>query len=481
MHIADYERFTLGAALYDKGAARLLIGEVMDSAFHYGPDNKPSSVHRTIFQAIQESLMDNKVPDIPTVAAQMGTNVLASVGGRAYLTALVESLSKAGIYSTEGLPQWATIVDRCGRIRQMQTVLKSRVGILDALEDGVLPDINPDVFLADTLEMLNGANVVQLEYSPIAEAVARAREQLRMVAEGTAVTWLPVGWPSLNQFKLLPYRSLFVLLGISSMGKSALLAQFLLGAAIQLKRFDLPGVVVLNTYEMGADQYIQRMASCLSGVNLLSPEVEDIHSSEYAKLQDALDFIELLPICTNEGSMTSWQIINQTALLGVQRGGVRVVGIDYAELVPDRNKESEERRVTQIFRNAFRLSRTGSEPAVIMVSQFNNEVNQDDTKLGDVRMIRYSRAGRQAADMVGIIYNPPQMRENGTTFRLNPRFPDGDHAYLLIGKNRHGKVGWVALDWDAGCTRFSDTVLSGFGGELYEGLNEVQSMGEGAW
>jgi len=150
-------------------------------------------------------------------------------------------------------------------------------------------------------------------------------------------------------------------------------------------------------------------------------------------------------------------------------------------LVPDRNRESEERRVTQIFRNAFRLSRTGSEPAVIMVSQFNDEVNKDDTKLGDVRMIRYSRAGRQAADVVGIIYNPPQMRKNGTTFRLNQMFPDGDHAYLLIGKNRHGRVGWAALNWKAECTQFTDPILSGFGGELYEGLQEVQNDGEGAW
>ena len=48
----------------------------------------------------------------------------------------------------------------------------------------------------------------------------------------------------------------------------------------------------------------------------------------------------------------------------------------------------------------------------------------------------------------GIIYNPPQMRRAGYTFQIPSYLPDADHAYLVIGKNKDGKTGWVKLNWE---------------------------------
>lgn len=469
MNIANYERMVLGAQFLDDGAARKVISEISDTSFAYGPGTKPSLAHAEIQKAIIDLVMEGKSIDVGTVATQLGDQ-LSKVGGQQYLIELSRTLPSMGITSTRGLPEWASVVDKAARIRQIKIVLEE--GQIGNVEEAMESISDVDQYLSDILSQLNTANDVKTDYEPISQAAEKAKQRLIQEARGEAVSWLPIGWPSLDKFNLLPYRSLFVLLGISSMGKSQLLAQMILGAAIQMKRYELPGLCLLNTYEMGSDRYVLRMASCLTGVDLRSENVENEQSDEFSLLMEAIDFISTLPIRTNDGDMTSYQVNTQSQILGAQFGGLRVVGIDYAELVSDINSDSEEQRVSGIFRNAQRLSRTG--PCVILLSQFNDGVNRDNTKLGSIDMIRYSRAGRHAAEMIGIVYNPPQMRKAGIPFKLHSMFPSADNAYLFIGKNKEGPLGYVPLGWEAECTRFSDPATFDYGvGELYKGISEV--------
>jgi len=474
VRISDYEQFCLGAALLDHGAARLLLAELPETSFCYDADGRISDAHRKIFRAIQAVLMDKNSPDVGTVAIKLGKD-LDSVGGRDYLTYLTQVLPSVGIFSTAGLPQWAAIVDQAGRLRQIKTVVDGYGARLSDFERALNEIEDVDAFLSDFLQQIQSANTIKSEYEHVSKAIHKAQDMLTGEASGKAISWQPVGWPSLTPYRLLPLRSMFVIMGISSMGKSQLLAQFLMGAAIQIKRQGKPGCVVLNTYEMGGDRYALRMASSLTKVDLNSPEAKDKTTSEFAALMNALDFIGTLPIYFNDGDMTSFQILNQTTLLGAQHGGVRVVGIDYAELVPDRGAQSEELRVSGIFRNSQRLSRSMDGPCVIVASQFNSDFKKNnDYKLGSVDMTRYSNVGHHAADVSGIIYNPVQMRKAAMSFQLHPDCPDADHAYLFIGKNKEGRLGWIKLNWTPECTRLADPALIGFGNSiLYEGLNDV--------
>jgi len=307
----------------------------------------------------------------------------------------------------------------------------------------------------------------------ISLAVAKAKQRLEHEAGGQIVSWLPIGWPSLDPYRLLPYESLMVLMGISSMGKSQMLAQFLLGASIQLKRQHIPGVCILHTYEMGAAQYTLRMAACLAQVDMLKPPIRDVTSPEYARLQQALEFIATLPIHIDTG-MTSSQMYNSCRLLQVQHGRIHVIGVDYSELVPNKVGNSEEQRVTGIFRACQQLSRAHATGAcVIVVSQFPNEIMHDDTKLGVHLSPRYSGAGTHAAEVKAIVYNPKHMARIGMPFKLPPGM-DADHAYFVVTKNKEGITGVVPLTWEATHTRFADPLLIGFGSsQLFVGYAEV--------
>jgi len=472
--LPQYERFVLSACLIDRLAAKQVVTELSDSAFVFGADDKSAITHQLIYRAIMAIVLEGNTPDVGTVAGKLGED-LSRVGGVMYLTKLSQALAEAGIHSTAGLPSWANTVDQAGRLRNMYAVLSTRCDQIKDIERAIQEIDDPEMYLADVIQELGTANTIRQEYNSAMDTVAKAREMLQAEARGQVISWLSMGWPSMDKYKFLPYESLFVLMGMSSMGKSQLLAEFLLGSAIQLQLHNLLGINVLNTYEMSAKRYVLRMAACLSRVNLQRPEVQDESSKEYRAIQDALDLISTLPIYFNDGDMTTQHIITGTKLLEAQHGRVHVVGIDYSELVPNRNKRSEEQRLAGIFRDAQRLSRSKLTGAcVIVLSQFSNEVNQDPSKLGANCIPRYSGVGQHAAEIQAIVYNPPQMDAKHITYVL-PDGLDKTRAYLYITKNKEGELGWVPMGWTPGCTRFSDPQLTGFGMDtLFRGLQEVR-------
>lgn len=468
MKIPVYERLLLSSAFQDRGALYKLAAELPETAFGYGPDdNVLSEAHKIIYRAMLAIFYDRKPVDVGTVAAQLG-NDLALVGGQTYLITIAKTLATTGISSTEGLPEWATIVDNAGRVRAVRNVLSTG---LERLQDvnGTSKSIEDvDIFLATVVEHLSRAGQAKTSYQPIIEIAESYERSLDLEIDGGCSDWFPIGWPSLTPYKIFPKASMVVVSALSSMGKSQFLAEAMLGTAIQMRRNNLPGILLLNTYEMNGERYVARMASCLSRVNLLDVAILDRTSREYKRLQEAITLIKSLPIiiCDSEG-MTSSQILGQVIKLNAEQGPVVMVGIDYAELVPDTGANSEELRVSGIFRNCQRLSRMG--PSVVVASQVSNV--DMSTKIAPPGSTRYTRAGWHAADMSIYIYNPVQMRKSGISFTFPDFLPDPNSAYLIINKNKYGKTGWVKLDWTPGYVRFADPNLEG---ELFEGMNELR-------
>ena len=467
MRIAEYERLILSAAFQDRGALYKLAAEIPETAFGYGPDDTTlSEAHKIIYRAMLAVYYSQHPVDVGTVCAQLG-NDISLVGGQAYIVTVAKTLAAVGISSTEGLPEWATIVDNAGRVRTVRNVLSTGLERLQDVNGTSKSVEDVDLFLASVVEQLGKAGQARAAYRPISEFVESYGQLLELEGKGQCSDWYPMGWPSLSPYKIFPKSSMVVISAMSSMGKSQFLAEAMLGVAIQLRRYNLPGVISLNTYEMNGERYIARMASCLSRVNLLDEELQTPNSIAHRKLRVATDLIKSLPIiiCDDEG-MTSSQIIGQTMRLEAERGPVVMVGVDYAELVPDVG-DSEELRVSGIFRNCQRLSRMG--PSVVVLSQVSNV--DVVTKIAPPGSTRYTKAGWHAADLSGYIYNPPQMRRAGITFTFPDFLPDPNSAYLIIGKNKYGKTGWVKLDWTPGHVRFADPELDEV---LFEGIDELK-------
>jgi len=474
MNIVSYEKLVLSAPFNDRQTIYQLAKEMSDKNFGKGPGGVDSSAHKLIFRAMLSLHQDSKPIDVATVAKRLGRD-LELVGGEAYLAEIAQTMSVMGIGSTDGLGEWATVVDNAGRLRQLYSVLDGYTNRLEDIERALPVIGDVDEFFAELMEEIGGTSRVQSTYQPIAQACAQFRANIEGEIGGQAVSWLPMGWEATKKYKLLPRSSLVVITGLPSMGKSQLLAQFILGAAIQLKAYNLPGVCIFNTYEMKGHRYVGRMASSLCGVNLLDTKLHDKDSEEYSKLMEASEFIETLPIMWDEGDMSSTQITTQTLALAAEVGGVHVLGVDYTELLPDKGA-SEELRISKIFRNSQSLSRL-LDGCVINLSQPSGNAYTSESKISGPSGTRYSKVGGQAAEIEMEIYNAQQMKKQGLNFRLPNYLTEGiDTAYCILHKNKNGDIGWFPLKWEAEYTRFSDPKMLAYGqSEWYENIELIRS------
>jgi len=475
MNIATYERLLLSAVLREKVAIYRLAPEIPDTSFWYGPGDVEAPAHSLIYKSMVALYQDQDPIDVGTLGKRLGKD-LDLIGGEAYLVQLANTLPTLGIHNIEGLTEWASVVDGAGRLRRLSHVLTKYQDQLNDI-DKALPRIGDvDGFFADVMEDIGDTSKALTSYQHISVAGAEFQRELDSEMGGAAVSWLPIGWQATRKYNILPRASLVTLLGIPSSGKSQLLAQFVLGAAIQLKHYNLPGVCVINTYEMKGKKYLGRMASCLSGVNLKSPQLKDSSTEEYHRLIQAKEFVETLPILYDDvGDMTSTQIVTQTLALAAEHGQVHIVGVDYVELVPDQDKGSEELRISNIFRQGQRLSRK-IDGACVWLSQPSGL--DQDTMLAGPGGTRYARMGGwAAAELQMELYNPIYMKAQGMSFRKPDILPSLDKAYVFVHKNKHGPTGFFALEWTPGIVRFADPAMAGFGMDaLYDNLRELWSV-----
>lgn len=471
MNLQQIEQVLLSAILVDRGAIGVARPELTADKFVYGPAEEFSDVHRMIYRAMVK--VKGRV-DTVSVAAQLDD--VDKVGGMSYLQYLATAcLPQLGIRSTEGLPQWIRIVDAGGRIKQLgdlieeySTLYSDFTALLERVED-------VDVFIADfqakiSMIALGGAST---QYKHISVASSAYRRILEDEGRGIVLTYYPIGWPSFENYGLPPQSSLMVLSGLSTIGKSQLMLQMALGIAIQLKHEELPGCVVINNYEMSGWRCSRRLASCLAGVDYQGAAVRREGSSAYNSMMTALEYVDTLPIFYDDTDMSSDQIALQTMKMSAEYGQILFLGVDYAELVNDREKSgSEELRVSKVFRNGQKLARSTGMCACIL-SQVS-DASMYPSGIVPYNKLRYSRGATNAADVICYLYNPIQMRLSKIPFVFEESLGEDSFAYVIVQKNRDGRIGAFPMAWTPEFVRFEDIALDSFGQHtLYRNLHIV--------
>ena len=471
MNLQKTEQAILATIFVDRGAIGVIKAELTPDKFTCGPGaDKFDKAHKYIYQSM---VRINGRIDVLSVSNELGDD-LEKAGGAAYLQYLATAcLPQLGIRSTESLPQWVRTVDAAGRLYQVgelvdeyNNLYSDFYALLDRIED-------VDTFIADFQEKLSAVALgsAGIKYEHISTANARYRMVLEDEANGKILSFFPSGWPSFDKFGLPPQAALMVISGLSSMGKSQLMLQLALGVAIQLKANDHPGVVVINTYEMSGWRCARRLAASLAAVDYQCAGARTTGSKEFNALHNALDFVDTLPIYYDT-SMTTSQIAMQCTRLATQGKPVIFVGVDYAEEVPSEGKEhSEELRVSNVFRGAKRLA-VAMDACSCVLSQVS-DISSYTNGIIPYNKLRYSRGATNAADVVGYVYNPPQMRLMRIPFTFEESLGDEGYAYLIVQKNRDGKIGSFPLDWSSDCARFKDPAFTRMGAPLYSNLEKL--------
>ena len=480
MKVADYERAVLAALLLSPNEfLNPVAAELTEDKFGYGPGHERSDSHKLIYQALLDLKVTRKPVDLANLERQLG-DMIEIAGGSVYLRNLLDVPNKLrlSIENRDAVFSWVQMVDDAGRLRHLGMVIDSYHQKYEDFENLVSSVGDVDTFMSDVVgDIQRAQGLLKHEYRPFREGVEAFRQHLSRNIKGEVTQILPMGWPSLFKMGIPPKQGLMIISGLEGSGKTQLLLQILLGRVIQMKANNQPGCVAFNSYEMPGWKLAKRLACCLAGVDghkVALGEYEE-GDDEVRRVQEALEFLETLPIYFDDSQMMTSDAIHwQSNALHANCGPLTDLGIDYAELVPDTG-ESEELRVSRIYKNAARLVVIGA--TAYIVSQFNRGAQMTETKRGGKGRLRYSGAAQHVSHAIAELYNIPAMLAAGEEFTI-PEGYDKSKAYLILEKNRDGPLGAVALEWDGPSTRFADSALSKkFGAKsLYENLDKVQSM-----
>lgn len=452
MRIEEYEKAVLSVILRncDKDIPLRIALELDDDKFS-------TRQHKLIYRAMQDLVVEGRVPEVVNVVMQLG-NDADIAGGEAYLQSLVGYLPLLGVIDPGAWEDYIRFVDSAGRLRHLGLVVDEyakRYEDLDHLANEV-DDV--DAFLVNFMRDVNKAQgAVRSTYKPISVAGEEDLQRLEMEAQGLRVDLIPTGWPSLEAYAIPRPQTLGVIAGITSMGKTQFALLLMLGAAINLYENNLPGVVAINELETVGWRLNRRMACAMAGIDSnviaqgrLTPELE-------GKYRNAVEYIASLPIYyEDKADLTSTEFAYQALAMHVEHGK-RVLGIaDYIELFADTDP-NEERRVANLIRGHRRIAwETGS--SEIAISQFNNSVMQTQSKIGGSLRTRYSGAIGHASDWFIEVYNPKQMLKANIEFEV-PAGMRPDVAYALVHKNKDYPIGNVTFDWEPTFTRFKDVAV----------------------
>ncbi|MBI1365098.1 MAG: replicative DNA helicase [Alphaproteobacteria bacterium] len=268
---------------------------------------------------------------------------------------------------------------------------------------------------------------------------------------------------------------LVILAGRPSMGKTSLATNIAVNAAraraAALKRGEgadtKEGAVVgLFSLEMAAEQIATRIISEVSGVPSNMIRRGDVDQEEFDRIYHAARELETLPLFIDDtGGLTIAQLAARARRLKRQHG-LDMLVVDYLQLLAGSGKRSSDSRVQEITEISMGLKALAKElnVPVLALSQLSRQVEARDDKRPQLADLRESGSIEQDADVVLFVY-----REEYYLKRAEPREGTAEHAEwlarcedargiaeVIIGKQRHGPIGKVELQFEESLTKFSN-------------------------
>ena len=425
----EAERGVLGSVL--------LMNEVLDEVVEVlAADHFYTDGHRKIFSAIRR-LYDNGTQAIDplTLAEELDRHSqLDDIGGASYLEQVLESVPHAA-----HARYYAGIVREKWVQRQLIFACNE---ILSECYDG---SNDPDDVLSAAEQRIfrildDQGEPRKIEIKDILlDAFDRINERME---NDEVISGIPTGFPDLDQrLNGLQPSELVVLAARPSMGKTALVCNLAEGVAMEA------GLgVLLFSLEQSNLELAERLLCIRSQVNSHRLRSGTLDDDERKLLVHASAELSESPLFLDDQPGRTIAQITAVARRLQRRNGVRVVIIDYLQLIEPEDKSSpREQQIALITRRLKALAKELSVP-VIALAQLNRGVEHREDKRPRLSDLRESGAIEQDADVVMFLHRPEH---------YNPEDRPGE-ADVIIAKNRNGPTDSVTLTWIKESMRFTN-------------------------
>lgn len=441
-HSVEAEQSVLGGLMLDNSAWEIVADSLVEKDF-YRHD------HQLIFRAIATLIEKGHPVDVITLAEfhdQRGE--LDDVGELAYLGALARNTPSAA-----NIKAYAGIVRERAILRQLIQVGNSISGMA----------FSPDG--RNSEDMLDAAEKYVFE---IAEKGARrgggfisVRDVLTTVVDridtlfeqDTAITGLPTGFVDLDeQTSGLQPADLIIVAGRPSMGKTTFAMNLAENVAIHSKE-----PVAVFSMEMPADSLAMRMLSSLGRIDQHRLRTGRLHDDDWPRLTSAIALLNDAPLFIDDTGGLSPTELRARARRLKREHGLSMIVVDYLQLMQGNNTRASENRTTEISEISRSLKALAKElnVPVIALSQLNRSLEQRPNKRPVMSDLRESGAIEQDADLIVFIYRDEVYNEDSA---------DKGKAEIIIGKQRNGPIGTVALTFQGQYTRFENFAPSYYDG-----------------
>ncbi len=452
MNARDYQLIVLSSFI-----------NVRENFVRLGPElSEDCFTEADLFAVYSSMLQLGEKFTVPELAAKVEGS-----GGLALIRDIVDCYSRYGLdkrISFEDSCQYATTVDKLGRLHQLNTLLKDAINKLDKpSKKDQLASLDDEKFIADLVVSLTqqqnaGEHTGFRSYDYyLAEYKGRLG---RLLKGDSSDDRLSTGFTSLDAALGggLPERSLVVIGGLPGSGKTQLALQFVLNIARRLKESGVDGICAINSIDMTGVGLVSRAI-------MANAEIDSalLRTGGYRNDREAIDRLKAefksqvgLPIFIDESEFLTTNIIStRVSGLKARYKNVVLVVTDFAEIVADRG-ESPEQKVSAVFTNSRALAKRLGCP-VIVLSQLSRQVEMTGSRVPSIRHLRYSGMAEAIADAIILIYNPNYYVDNGIKIMPHPDMPPRPGiAYPIIGKHKDGSTGFLAMGWVAQYTRWSD-------------------------
>lgn len=430
-HNTEIERSLLGELMLSKDAIDD-VAAVLKGAHFWEPR------HETIYAAILAVYGRGEPADPFTVGAELAKcGDLARVGDSSYLFTLTQSALTAANaeYHAEIVRDLALlrqVIEVGGSITAMGHAGEgSAAEIMDRAQAAVLGlTVQQD---DDTLRVVGDLSE---EWLDEIEQISRRNGE---------ITGVPTGFIDLDSLTNgLQPGQLIVIAGRPGLGKSTLALDMARSAAI---RHQLP--TAFFSLEMSRKELMTRLNSAEARVAMHHMMGGAMTDDDWARLARRMPDVSAAPLYIDDGAALTLMNICVKARRLKQRNGLRLIVVDYLQLMQPgsgRRRENRQQEVAEISRRLKTLAKELDVP-IIALSQLNRGSEQRSDKKPALSDLRESGAIEQDADVVILLH-----REDAYD-RESPRSGEAD---LMVVKHRNGALATITVAAQLHYSRFVD-------------------------
>lgn len=433
-HSKELERAILGGILIENGTMTTVLEIISTPDIFYVP------AHQEIFKSMLSLYNASEAVDILTVTMQLNKQgSLEAVGGPvviAELTSRVLSSVNIETHARKVLEAYVKrqIIATASRLLENSyTPLNDAIDLLIQAQSAII-NLNEMVFQKQEQTMLQvvGDCIADIHHK-------RTLKDLTGIASAVnSLNRVTAGWQD---------SDLIVIAGRPAMGKTAFALNELRHASVNL------GIPVgIFSLEMSAKQLVNRLICSETLIDSNSIRRPGrLSDDDLVRINRDTAKLAYSPFYIDDTAGISIMQLKAKATKWKAKYGIRMLGVDYLQLVKDPLIRNREQEIGSITRQLKQLAKELNIP-VFALSQLSREVEKTADKKPMLSHLRESGSIEQDADLVMFLYRPEYYGimedEMGGSLK--------GIAEAIIAKHRNGTTESVFMDADLATNRFAD-------------------------